>query len=358
MAIVEELLQREGICDDFQKHAIIELTDSERESMKEILSALPPLDLTSVNESILTEIQIASQKFPRRVSEQLFRFRRNSNRFGTLLFRNVPCDAELPPTPKDGRLSRDKTCFLSEYTLLSMMLFLGEPIAFEDEKEGLLIQNICPVKGMENQQENTGSVFLELHTEDGFHPYKPDYLGLTCLRADHDQIAQTVTASILNVLHKLPSTAVVLLRQPLFKLKLSPSFTHDYNDGTEYSKVLPVLSGSIFEPDMCLDYYLMEGTSREAQWALDILKRELLKVMVSIVLVPGDVIIVDNRMAVHGRSTFKPRYDGKDRWLQRMFVTQDFRRSSFSRAQDKFICTPLSIEESIEESIKSRVVAL
>ena len=37
----------------------------------------------------------------------------------------------------------------------------------------------------------------------------------------------------------------------------------------------------------------------------------------------GDLLIVDNRRAVHGRSQFTPRYDGFDRWLQRMSVVRD-----------------------------------
>ena len=53
-----------------------------------------------------------------------------------------------------------------------------------------LAQNACvlarrDVPGKEAKQENGGSVLLEFHTEDGFHPYKPDFLGLLCLRSDH-----------------------------------------------------------------------------------------------------------------------------------------------------------------------------
>ena len=32
---------------------------------------------------------------------------------------------------------------------------------------------------------------------------------------------------------------------------------------------------------------------------------------------------VDNRRAVHGRSEFRARFDGTDRWLQRTFVVDD-----------------------------------
>jgi hypothetical protein len=44
-------------------------------------------------------------------------------------------------------------------------------------------------------------------------------------------------------------------------------------------------------------------------------------------LLPGDLVIVDNRRAVHSRSEFEPRWDGKDRWLQRTYVSRDLAAS-------------------------------
>jgi L-asparagine oxygenase len=40
---------------------------------------------------------------------------------------------------------------------------------------------------------------------------------------------------------------------------------------------------------------------------------------------------MDNRVLVHGRGAFTPRYDGRDRWLHRIFVHLDNRRTSDSR---------------------------
>jgi L-asparagine oxygenase len=40
---------------------------------------------------------------------------------------------------------------------------------------------------------------------------------------------------------------------------------------------------------------------------------------------------------VHGRTGFAPRYDGKDRWLQRTFVMNDLRRSRFQRPGDGYV---------------------
>ncbi len=51
-------------------------------------------------------------------------------------------------------------------------------------------------------------------------------------------------------------------------------------------------------------------------------------------LTPGDLVIIDNRVTVHGRTAFQPRYDGADRWLQRTYVTTDLRRSRDHRPHD------------------------
>jgi L-asparagine oxygenase len=46
---------------------------------------------------------------------------------------------------------------------------------------------------------------------------------------------------------------------------------------------------------------------------------------------PGDLLIVDNMLAVHGRSEFKARHDGTDRWLKKAIVTRDLRASRHLR---------------------------
>ncbi|PTM59016.1 TauD/TfdA family dioxygenase [Desmospora activa] len=320
---------------------IVSLTEEEKEAVARIIESLPALDVRRMENETLTQIQVAAQQLPSRLVEHLVRFRREPNRYGVIMFRNLPTDAELPATPADGGFPADKSTFVSEYCLLQFLLFLGEPIAYEDEKAGLLIQNVCPVKGQEKRQENTSSNHLNYHTEDGFHPYQPDYLSLIGLRADHDRVAQTLTASVREVLHTIPSTALTLLRQPLYRLSPSSSFNIT---GEDYSVVLPVLSGSLLEPQMCVHFSSMEAVNREAKWALDTLRNALLHVGIGFQLNPGDLLIMDNRLVAHARTTFTPRYDGKDRWLQRMFTVVDFHRSSFSRGQGGYVCSPLYVE--------------
>jgi L-asparagine oxygenase len=324
---------------------ILELTDEESSFCKALLEGLPQTNAgCSWEDSLITEIELRTRLFSDHLLRPLIQFRKHSNENGMLLIRNIPVDSVLPPTPPDGRISLEKNSHMSEYMLLAIMLQLGEPIAYEDEKNGALIQNICPVRGKEEAQENIGSTYLEFHTEDAFHPYKPDFVGLLCLRPDHDGVAVTAAASIRKALSMVPSKVQDLLRQPLYHIRFSSSFIPGNTGEVAFSPHLPVLSGDILEPEMNVDFYGMEAITPAAQLALKTLEDALLKVAVEVKLKKGELMIIDNRVAAHARTAFHPRYDGKDRWLQRLFVVHDFRRSRASRAYGSHICTPLPIE--------------
>ncbi len=46
---------------------------------------------------------------------------------------------------------------------------------------------------------------------------------------------------------------------------------------------------------------------------------ELPEVQTCIRLAPGDMLLLDNRRTAHARSAFAARFDGRDRWLQRLW---------------------------------------
>ncbi|HEU5381841.1 MAG TPA: TauD/TfdA family dioxygenase [Ktedonobacteraceae bacterium] len=335
-------IQREQTFSPYCDH-LLELTNEERSLIEAALDGLPPINVCASEDDLITEVELRSRCIPDRLARRLINFRKNSNENGMLLIRNLPIDQDLPPTPEDGGVSHEKRSHLSEYVLLAQMLHLGEPIAYADEKNGALIQNICPVRGKEEAQENCGSAYLEFHTEDAFHPHKPDFIGLLCLKSDHDHIAATAAASIRRALSLVPSKAQEILRQPLYRIRLSSSFMADATQPV-FSECLSVLSGDMLEPDLSVDFYGMEAMTHSAQLALKTLEEALLKVAVECRLMKGDLMIVDNRVAAHARTAFHPRHDGQDRWLQRLFVVHDFRKSKASRPRDSHICTPLPIE--------------
>ncbi|MFL5627936.1 MAG: TauD/TfdA family dioxygenase [Ktedonobacteraceae bacterium] len=329
---------------ELSDECIVVLTDEERSAVEAMVNQLPPLDDQHLNEdSTFTHISIAKKDVPCRLAAKLIEFRRSSNACGTLLLRNLPIDGVLPPTPQDDSSAICKT-HVSEAVLLSMMMYFGEPIAYEDEKGGAIIHNVFPVPGKEERQENTSSVFFDFHTENSFHPHKPDYLGLLCLRSDHEQTARTTAASIRTALGRVPGKLIPLLRQPFYRIRVASSFMGNGKSPILYSPLLPILSGDLAEPDLCINFYNTEAINPAAQLAFDALKSALLQVVVGIVLLPGDLLIIDNRVAVHGRTAFESRYDGSDRWLQRLFVVEDFRRSHASRRRGSHVCIPLGAE--------------
>lgn len=52
--------------------------------------------------------------------------------------------------------------------------------------------------------------------------------------------------------------------------------------------------------------------------------------------------LLDNNKAAHARSAFKPRYDGEDRWLQRMFSINDLKGLEDYMKEDENIFIPLA----------------
>jgi hypothetical protein len=71
------------------------------------------------------------------------------------------------------------------------------------------------------------------------------------------------------------------------------------------------------------DGELTVGLDTEARAALTALADAIASTYTSVVLEAGDLLVIDNHRAVHGRSEFRARFDGTDRWLQRTFVVDE-----------------------------------
>ncbi|MEU1799427.1 TauD/TfdA family dioxygenase [Streptomyces sp. NPDC019937] len=320
----------------------LELTPDEAERFRKLVTELAhtlphpgPASLDAAE--LLAEIEVAARWLPPRMARALSHFRRAGNPHGTLIVRNVPLDGTLPPTPTDGVAPDWSLLPLATLAQLAAVSWLGDVIAYADEKGGRLVQDIIPVRGAEPRQENSGSVMLEMHTEDGFHPFKPDFLTLLCLRADRERRARTTSGAISRALPRLSAECVSVLREPLFKIRHSSSFGHT----GAVSLPLPVLSGPDTAPELVADFHAMEPLDEAAARAFGELHDAMCAVLVGTVLEAGDLIVIDNRAAVHGRTAFTPRYDGHDRWLRRCFAVADLRRSRGVRAVGSQVCVPL-----------------
>ncbi|MET8748554.1 TauD/TfdA family dioxygenase [Streptomyces sp. NPDC004667] len=305
------------------------LTDAERAGLiavaTDVLRATPAL---IDDPAWLDTVRDASSALPRSVLAALRRFRHDAGPDGVLLLRNVPVVANdpLPETPTvPGSVERVPA--VASALVTAAMLQLGEVIAYRSEKTGALVQNVVPVPGSESSQSNAGSVLLELHVENAFHDNKPDYVGLLCVREDPTGDAKLCTSSIRRALPLLSAHTVSVLAAPRFLTEPPPSF----GDLNSVTPAHPVLVGDPQDPNVLVDFAATHPLDDEAKAAMGELREALMRTMSALALRVGDLAVVDNRLAVHGRTSFTPRYDGQDRWLHRVYAHLDHRRSRVDR---------------------------
>ncbi len=284
-------------------------------------------------EEFLFDCEMRADEMPRFVRRALLEFQVHSNAEGILLLKGLPIDPGLyyVPTPADASRSPEKRTYVSERCLAMVGSRLGHLVSYLQEKNGDLFQNLAPVRGNETVQVSSSSkVRLQFHRETVFHPYPPDFLLLFCLRPDHDRVAETTYASIARALPLLSEEHQNLLFQPLYRTGIDYSFGSPQS-GKLSDRVLPVLYGRRNDPFLNYDEDLMEAATPEATAALNALQEAIAQVYRGVKLDTGDLLCIDNRRTVHGRSSFVPRYDGRDRWLQRSFVVRDLGLSAVDR---------------------------
>lgn len=218
----------------------------------------------------------------------------------------------------------------SSAQILEIAELYGHPISYIQEQHGRLIQNIFPVKGTEDKQISTSSmVNLDLHTETAFHPYKPDYVLLFCLRGDPS--AATTYANVNDIVDQLDNETIEILQQPVFKTSLDLSFRMNGESDAEIH--MPILTKNqlnlieiqarsypILYWTMVYDKALMVGTNNDASNSLITFQKAVENSIREITLKTGDLLVISNNNTVHGRRHFTPKYDGTDRWVRRVMV--------------------------------------
>lgn len=312
----------------------------------------------------LNEVSVIAHDLPRSLRNFLNNFKLQEPPGGACLIKGYPVDdRKIGPTPEHWKQKSEISPTLEQELL--MMLFgalLGDAIAWSTQQDAHIIHDVLPIKGDENEQISTGSnQVISWHNEDAFHPFRGDYVSLMCLR-NSDRIPTTL-ASAEQI--KLSQREISILFEPRFVIYPDESHAEKHNsvtvsysgNGNGYSKgngngtdplkaareriremhsspsKLAVLYGDPHTPYMRLDPYFMRPLEDdEAQVALNALIRAVDKCLGEVVLEPGDFLFVDNYRAVHGRKHFKARYDGTDRWLKRMNITSDLRKSRSARA--------------------------
>jgi L-asparagine oxygenase len=144
-------------------------------------------------------------------------------------------------------------------------------------------------------------------------------------------------------LNNLNDDEINSLREPLWKTGVDLSFKldgHEFIDG-DVRGPMPIISGSLEDPLLVFDQDLMTGTTQRANILIQDICNIYYKNRVEYSLEPGDIILIDNRRAVHGRSSYSPKYDGTDRFLIRCFSTLDYDKSDYARKEGSRIISAI-----------------
>ncbi|OEJ24498.1 oxygenase [Streptomyces agglomeratus] len=286
-------------------------------------------ELRRAAEKILTEFGTSATSRPllERVAQQAGEFSQTLRHHcrpvdtadGLFVLRGLEIDDEaVGPTPADWA-SAGGSGALHDIELLLLATAMGTPLAWEGQQDGRFVHNIVPSPGHETEQTGASStVLLSPHTEDAFHPGRAHLLMLGCMR-NHDSIA-TTAASIRRV--RLSDEDIDLLTRPAVPILPDDAYADAQGYAAEAPPPVPALYASDEGMTLRFDpaYTPLEGADEEYRAAYGRLEAELSRVSVAVSLSPGEVLVVDNDLVVHGRVPFAPRYDGTDRWLKRASV--------------------------------------
>lgn len=206
---------------------------------------------------------------------------------------------------------------------------MGQVFGWATQQDGRIVNDVLPVPHLADAQVG-GSSRTELawHTEDAFHPGRADFICLFCLR--NPDGAPTTVACLADAIEDADLGEALF--EPCVTIPADDAQAEGANslgskDWAEGSlEAVPILTRTAAGLSMRIDPAYMVAWPPESD-----VKDEIAKFCAAldgnlrdVVLSPGDILILDNRRAVHGRRPFRARYDGRDRWLKRVNVAEEF----------------------------------
>jgi Fe(II)/alpha-ketoglutarate-dependent arginine beta-hydroxylase len=324
------------------------LTSEETETLFPMLTDLAKSYDTIEDLDLVNQAPVLARALPQRLVEFLEDYRlREPSALGVVSGLAVDED-DHGPTPEHWRDSQyDSPAFRQEIFFLLCASLLGDVFGWATQQDGRLMHDVLPIKGHEHYEIGSNSLqHLSWHTEDAFHPCRGDYVALMCLK--NPDLVETVVCdgsdidwSTLDVealfqpeftqmpdnSHR-PENASESTGDPTIDRLRARSFAliQSWNDNPVKR---PVLFGDRHDPYMALDPYHMktDGWPERTARAFHGLCDQIETNMKGVGLRPGDLVFIDNFRAVHGRKSFRARYDGTDRWLKRLNITRNLRGS-------------------------------
>jgi Fe(II)/alpha-ketoglutarate-dependent arginine beta-hydroxylase len=296
------------------------------------------LGYPSVDDSrFLRDVSVIAHELPGPLRKAVNGARLDDRLNALVVSGNVTADETLGPTPRHWRQADTDSSRTHAFLLALYGALLGDAICWATQQGGRVVHDVLPVPGAEMSLLSSSShKELGWHTEDAFSSCRADYVGLLCLRNPQDI---PTTMSCLDSAAIPPDVAAILASE---HFTIAPDDSHGADqagDGESAARppLVRLLAGAPEAPVLRIDrdFTSVPGNSPSARRALEWLIRHLDGNTYEMILRPGDTCFIDNRNVVHGRRSFRPRYDGRDRWLKRINIVVDLRRTRHGRADSQ-----------------------
>jgi clavaminate synthase/L-asparagine oxygenase len=288
------------------------------ELLTALRAELPPVPRADLPAFFAAAEELGS-RLPEDLVQALRAFRAHGNEDGYLLVRGLPVDEDLPTTPTSTPAPTDRPLISGEAWLALLGRQLGLPTGYAELRSGTVYHDVYPSPGAHHLSSETSETLLEFHTEMAYHQLQPEFVMLCCSRADHERKAATLVASVRKALKGLsPESREVLSHQPV-PCCVDVAFRGGVEDPGAIASV-QVLHGDLDDPFLGYDRELLAPDTEETTAALQELSDALDAVTEPVRLEPGDLVVIDNYRTTHARTPFSPRWDGRDRWLHRMYI--------------------------------------
>lgn len=322
----------------------LSLNTEECNQIESIIAFLQSKYTSAESQELATECYLLASELPMRLRKCFNDFRNQRISGGYLLVDGFSIDDEsIGPTPAHWDAPWDNPKSLREEIYQSLISScLGDIFGWLTQENGRFIRHIVPVEKDKNEQlGGSSNVTLLWHIEEAFHPYRADMMSIMCYR--NDEQATTNICSLCDL--DIPSHYRAILSQPRYIIQPDKSHSMENNISSQwvlnkehFAKIrsfidnptpIAVLHGKPGDEHLIVDEAFMEPLEgdQEAKEALEWLYQHMNERKTAIVAKPGDLLLIDNRITVHGRSPYKPNYGPKARWMRRINITTDLVKS-------------------------------
>ncbi|MBO9626723.1 MAG: TauD/TfdA family dioxygenase [Microbacterium sp.] len=305
------------------QQTLFELTPDQAAQVREAASRITALPNEQADEFCRQALD-ASFDLPVELRKAVLNFSDVGSDTGIMVVRGLHVDEDLVDTPlSNSEGIGQRTEFVKEMGAIAHLL--GTMVGYQAENGGRLIQDMVPnPKLAMTQQSQSSKVELEAHTEQCFSDLKPDYVILGALRGDPNAFTYCYAAH--KFVEHFTEDELRQLREPRWMTQIDDSFKPYIPDPNAVRGPYPILTGPEDDPYILIDQDLMHGVTKDAQELLDKVVQTYVAHRDGHALQAGDMLMLDNPRAMHGRSQYTPRFDGKDRFIARGFVVRDRRR--------------------------------